>query len=125
MNFCPQCGALFQVVKKGAPSLRCPKCKFQKPLTRAETKQKINVHGGKSVEIAVIDKNVALLRPLSTVKVVCSTCGHTESETWSVETADETIHSTITFSDAQIVEQQEGAGVDYDLFFKLKDIGSR
>jgi DNA-directed RNA polymerase subunit M/transcription elongation factor TFIIS len=97
MNFCPQCGALLQVVKKGTPSLRCPKCKYQKPLNKEETKQKINVQRGKSVEIAVIDKKVASLRLLPTVNVVCLTCGHTESETWNVETANETIHSTITF----------------------------
>jgi DNA-directed RNA polymerase subunit M/transcription elongation factor TFIIS len=97
MNFCPQCGALLQVVKKGAPSLRCPKCKYKKPLKQEEAKQKINVHHGKAVEIAVIDKKVALLRQLPTVNVVCLTCGKTESETWNVETADETIHSTVTF----------------------------
>ncbi len=57
----------------------------------------MKVHLGKSVEIAVIDKNAASLRQLSTVKVVCLTCGHTESETWNVEAADENIHSTITF----------------------------
>ena len=97
MNFCPQCGALLQIIKKGGPSLRCPKCKYQEHLKQEETKQKIKVHGGKSVEIAVIDKNATSLRQLSTVKVVCLTCGHTESETWNVEAADETIHSTITF----------------------------
>jgi DNA-directed RNA polymerase subunit M/transcription elongation factor TFIIS len=97
MNFCPQCGALLQIVKKGVPSLRCPKCKYQKPLKQEETKQKMKVHLGKSVEIAVIDKNAASLRQQSTVKVVCLTCGHTVSETWNVEAADETIHSSITF----------------------------
>jgi len=94
MNFCPKCGTLLEVVRKGNPSLRCPKCKFREPL---QTKQKINVSCRKAVEITVIDKKTALLRPLPTVNVVCSTCGHTESETWSVETADEAIHSTITF----------------------------
>ena len=97
MNFCPQCGALLEVVKRGAPLLRCPKCKFQKPLTQVETNQKISVYCRKSIEIVVIDKNAALLRPLPTVNIVCSTCGHNESETWNVETADETIHCTITF----------------------------
>jgi len=97
MNFCPQCGGLLQVVKKGSPSFRCPKCKYQKPLNQEETKQRINVNIAKSVEIAVIDKNVASLRQLPTVNVVCLTCGHNESETWNVEAADETIHSTITF----------------------------
>ena len=97
MNFCPQCGALLQIVKKGTPSFRCTKCKYQKQLNQEETKQKIKVHKGKSVEIAVIDKNTASLRQLSTVNVVCLICGHTKSETWNVETADENIHSTITF----------------------------
>jgi DNA-directed RNA polymerase subunit M/transcription elongation factor TFIIS len=97
MNFCPECGALLQVVKKGTPSLRCSKCKYQKILEQGEIKQKINVHCGKSVEIAVIDKKAASLRQLPTVKIVCQTCGHTESETWTVESANETIHSTITF----------------------------
>jgi DNA-directed RNA polymerase subunit M/transcription elongation factor TFIIS len=97
MKFCPQCGGLLQVVKKGTPSLRCPKCKYQKPLEQEDTKQKVKVHCGKSIEIAVIDKKAASLRQLSTVNVVCQTCGHTESETWNVEAADETIHSTITF----------------------------
>jgi DNA-directed RNA polymerase, subunit M/Transcription elongation factor TFIIS len=96
MNFCPECGALLQVTKKGT-TLRCPKCKYQKPLKQEETKQKTNIHLGKSVEIAVIDKKTASLRQLSTIKIVCPVCGHTESETWTVETANETIHSTVTF----------------------------
>ena len=97
IDFCPQCGAMLQVFKKGTPSLRCLKCNFQKPLKQEETKKRIKVHGGKLVEIAVIDKNAASLRQLSTINMVCLTCGHTESETWNVETADEAIHSTITF----------------------------
>ncbi|GEM_PF-1791917 len=97
MNFCPQCGALLQVVKKGEASLRCPKCKYRKPIEQEETKQKIHISHGKSAEIAVIDKKTASLRQLPTVKVVCLICGHTESEIWNVEAADETIHSTITF----------------------------
>jgi len=97
MNFCPQCGALLQVVKKGEASLRCPKCKYRQPLEPEKTKQKISVSRGKPVEIAVIDKKAASLRQLPTVKLVCLICGHTESETWNVEVADETIHSTITF----------------------------
>jgi len=96
MDFCPECGALLQVAKKGA-TLRCPKCKYQKPIKTEEPQQKTNIHLGKSVEIAVIDKKTASLRQLPTVKIVCETCGHTESETWTVETANETIHSTITF----------------------------
>ncbi len=97
MNFCPQCGALLQVVKKGTPLLRCTKCKYQKPLDKEKTKQKMNIHCGKSAEIAVIDKKAALLRQLPVINVVCQTCGHTKSETWNVEVADETIHSTVTF----------------------------
>lgn len=95
MNFCPECGALLPVAKKG--TLRCPKCKYQKPIEQEETKQKTNIHPGKPVEIAVIDKKAASLRSLSTVRIVCPVCGHTESETWTVETANETIHSTVTF----------------------------
>jgi len=97
MNFCPECGALLQVVKKGTPSLKCSKCKYKKPLEQGDIKQQRKVHCGKSAEIAVIDKKTASLRQLPTVKIVCQTCGHTESETWNVETANETIHSTITF----------------------------
>ena len=97
MYFCPQCGALLQIVKKGDPLLRCTKCKYKKPLKHEETKQKINVHIRKTVEIAVIDKKIASLRQLPTINLVCLMCGNTESETWNVETADETIHSTITF----------------------------
>lgn len=97
MNFCPQCGGLLQIIKKGSPSLRCPKCKFQKPLKQGERKQKISVHCSKSAEIAVIDKKAALLRQMPIVNIVCLSCGHAESETWNVEAADETIHSTITF----------------------------
>ena len=97
MNFCPECGALLQVVKKGTISLRCSKCKYQKLIEQGEITQKINVHCGKSAEIAVIDKKAAALRQLPTVKIVCQTCGHTKSEIWTVEAANETIHSTITF----------------------------
>ena len=97
MNFCPQCGGLLQLVKKGAPSLRCPKCKFQKPLKQEDGKLKLIVHLGRSAEIAVIDKKTASLRQMPTVNMVCLSCGHSESETWNVEAADEMIHSTITF----------------------------
>jgi len=98
MNFCPQCGALLQLLKKGTPSLRCPKCKYEKPLKQEETKQKINKQDGKIVEIAVVDENEeSLLRLLPTVNVVCLTCGNTVSEVWNVEAGDETTHSTITF----------------------------
>jgi DNA-directed RNA polymerase subunit M len=97
MNFCPECGALLQVVKKGTPSLKCSKCKYKKPLDEEDTKRKINVHNEKLAEIVIIDKKTASLRQLPTVKLICQTCGHTESETWTVETANETIHSTITF----------------------------
>jgi DNA-directed RNA polymerase subunit M/transcription elongation factor TFIIS len=96
MNFCPECGALLQVAKKGS-TLRCPKCKYQKPTEKQEGIQKANIHSTKPVEIVVIDKKTASLRQLSTVKIVCPECGHTESETWTVETANEMIHSTITF----------------------------
>ena len=96
MNFCPECGALLQVAKKGT-TLRCSKCKYQKPIEQKETAHKTNIHTGKPVEIAVIDKAAASLRQQSTVKVVCPVCGHTESETWTVETASETIHASITF----------------------------
>jgi DNA-directed RNA polymerase subunit M/transcription elongation factor TFIIS len=97
MNFCPQCGGLLRVVKKGTPSLRCTKCKYNKPLKKGEKKQKISLHSGKSAEIVVIDKKAASLRQMPMVNIVCLSCGHKESETWNVEVADETIHSTITF----------------------------
>jgi DNA-directed RNA polymerase subunit M/transcription elongation factor TFIIS len=98
MNFCPQCGALLLIAKKGAPSLRCTKCKYQEPLKKEKTIQKIKLKIGKAVEIVVIDKETeAALRVLPTIHVVCETCGNIESETWNVEAADETLHSTITF----------------------------
>jgi DNA-directed RNA polymerase subunit M/transcription elongation factor TFIIS len=98
MNFCPKCGALLQVAKKGSPSLRCPKCKYQEPLKKEMAIQKIRVRNGKPVEIAVVDKDKeAMLRQLPTIHIVCETCGNTQSETWNVEAADETVHSTVTF----------------------------
>jgi DNA-directed RNA polymerase subunit M/transcription elongation factor TFIIS len=98
MNFCPKCGALLQVAKKGSPSLRCPKCKYHEPLKKEGAIQKIMVKNGKPVEIAVVDKDKeASLRQLPTIRIVCETCGNTKSETWNVEAADETIHSTVTF----------------------------
>ncbi len=96
MNFCPDCGALLQVAKKGT-TLRCPKCNYQKTLEKEETKQKTSISYGKLAEIAVIDKKAASLKRMPTVKIVCEKCRHTESETWNVETANQTIHSTITF----------------------------
>jgi DNA-directed RNA polymerase subunit M/transcription elongation factor TFIIS len=98
IDFCPRCGALLQVVKKGSPSLRCPKCKYQKPLKQEEVKQKIKVQNGKALEIAVVGKKEeVLLRSLPTVNVVCQECGYTLSEVWNVEAANENTHSTITF----------------------------
>jgi DNA-directed RNA polymerase subunit M/transcription elongation factor TFIIS len=96
MNFCPKCGNLLQVTKKSTICLKCPKCKYQTELNQEKVKTN-NVPCYKSKEITVIDKKAASLRQLPTVKVICQACGHTESETWQVETANETIHSTITF----------------------------
>jgi DNA-directed RNA polymerase subunit M/transcription elongation factor TFIIS len=98
MNFCPKCGTLLQVAKKGSPSLRCSKCKYREPLKKEMAIQKIRVRNGKPVEIAVVDKDKeAMLRQLPTIHIVCETCGNTQSETWNVEAADETVHSTVTF----------------------------
>ena len=63
-----------------------------------ESINKISIQLGRVAEIAVIDQNEeAMLRLLPTIHLVCEKCGNTESETWNVEAADETIHSTITF----------------------------
>jgi len=63
-----------------------------------ESNKKISLQLSKVAEIAVIDQSKeAQLRQLPTIHLVCETCGNTESETWNVEAADETIHSTITF----------------------------
>ncbi len=98
MDFCPKCGSILQKAKKDASTLRCPKCKFQKPMEHEELRKKIILQLGKVAEIAVIDQSKeALLRQLPTIHLVCETCGNTVSETWNVEAADETIHSTITF----------------------------
>ena len=98
MDFCPKCGSILQKAKKGSPTLRCPKCEYQKPIDQKETNKKLTLQLSKVAEIAVIDQNKeAQLRQLPTIHMVCETCGNTESETWNVEAADETIHSTITF----------------------------
>jgi DNA-directed RNA polymerase subunit M/transcription elongation factor TFIIS len=62
-----------------------------------EGKRKIILSNVKPVEIAVIDKKMASLRQLPTIKMVCLKCGHAESETWTVEAADEVIHASVTF----------------------------
>ena len=98
MNFCPKCGSILQPTKKGPSTLRCPKCKYQKIVEHKELDKKISLHLGKVAEIAVIDQSKeAMLRLLPTIHMVCEKCGNNESETWTVEAADETIHSTITF----------------------------
>ncbi len=76
----------------------CTKCKYQKQKENKESNKKISLRLGKVAEIAVIDQSKeAMLRQLSTIRMVCENCGNTESETWTVEAADETIHSSITF----------------------------
>jgi DNA-directed RNA polymerase subunit M/transcription elongation factor TFIIS len=98
MDFCPKCGSILQTAKKASSTLRCPKCKYQKPIEHQESKRKISLQLGRVAEIAVIDRNKeAMFRLLPTIHLVCEKCGNTESETWNVEAADETIHSTITF----------------------------
>lgn len=98
MDFCPKCGSIFQIIKKGSSKLVCPRCKYQKSIEIKESNKKIILQLGKVAEIAVIDQSKeAMLRQLPTIHIVCETCGNTESETWTVEAADETIHSTITF----------------------------
>jgi DNA-directed RNA polymerase subunit M/transcription elongation factor TFIIS len=98
MNFCPKCGALLKITKTGTPTLKCTKCKYQQPLKQEAINKKVIIHQGKEAEIVVIDKKKGeTLRQLPTIHVICQTCGNTKSETWNVEAADETIHSTITF----------------------------
>jgi len=98
MDFCPKCGSILQTTKKGTSTLKCTKCKYEKTMEHKEPNKKASLHLGKVAEIAVIDQNKeAMLRQLPTIHLVCETCGNTESETWTVEAADETIHSTITF----------------------------
>jgi DNA-directed RNA polymerase subunit M/transcription elongation factor TFIIS len=98
MDFCPKCGSILQTGKKGSSILRCPKCKYLKPMEHKESNKKISLQLSKVAEIAVIDQSKeATLRLLPTIRAICEKCGNTESETWTVEAADETIHSTITF----------------------------
>jgi DNA-directed RNA polymerase subunit M/transcription elongation factor TFIIS len=98
MDFCPKCGSMLQTTKKASSTLCCPKCKYQKPMDHKESNKKISLPLSKAAEITVIDQSKeALLRQLPTIHLVCEKCGNTESETWNVEAADETIHSTITF----------------------------
>jgi DNA-directed RNA polymerase subunit M/transcription elongation factor TFIIS len=98
MDFCPKCGSILQTAKKDSSTLICSKCKYQKPIEHKEPNKKFSLRLSKVVEIAVIDQSKeAMLRQLPTIHIVCETCGNTESETWTVEAADETIHSTITF----------------------------
>jgi DNA-directed RNA polymerase subunit M/transcription elongation factor TFIIS len=98
MDFCPKCGSMLQTSKKDSSIVICPKCRYQQPTEHREPSKKISIPLGKGAEIAVIDqRKEAMLRQHSTIHMVCETCGNTESETWTVEAADETIHSSITF----------------------------
>jgi DNA-directed RNA polymerase subunit M/transcription elongation factor TFIIS len=98
MDFCPKCGSILQTPKKGFSTLICSKCKYQKPIEYKVSNKKLSLRLCKVAEIAVIDQSKeAMLRQLPTIHMVCEVCGNTESETWTVEAADETIHSTITF----------------------------
>jgi DNA-directed RNA polymerase subunit M/transcription elongation factor TFIIS len=98
MDFCPNCGSILQTAKRGSFTLRCPKCKYQKQMEDKEPNKKLNLQLGKAAEITVIDQSKeATLRLLPTIHLVCEKCGNTKSETWNIEAADETIHSTITF----------------------------
>jgi DNA-directed RNA polymerase subunit M/transcription elongation factor TFIIS len=98
VNFCPECGALLKVANKSAPALKCPKCKYNKPIQQEEAKQKTNIHQGQPGEIAVIDKKEeATLRPNPTINVLCPKCGKNQSETWTVAVGGETTRSTLTF----------------------------
>jgi DNA-directed RNA polymerase subunit M/transcription elongation factor TFIIS len=98
VEFCPECGSILKTTKKDPFTLKCTKCNYQKPIDNKEPNKKVSLKLDKAAEIAVIDeRKEAMLRLLPTIHAVCETCGNTESETWSVEAADETIHSTISF----------------------------
>jgi len=98
VDFCPECGSILQTAKKDPFTLRCTKCKYQKLLEHKGSSKKVSLKLGKVAEIAVIDESQeAMLRLLPTIHVVCEVWGNTESETWNVETANETIHSTVSF----------------------------
>jgi DNA-directed RNA polymerase subunit M/transcription elongation factor TFIIS len=98
MDFCPKCGSILQTAKKDSSTLICSKCKYQKPIEHRESNKKLSPRLCKVAEIAVIDeRKEAMLRQLPTIHMVCEKCGNTKSETWTVEAADEIIHSTITF----------------------------
>ena len=98
MDFCPKCGSILQTAKKDPFTLKCPKCRYHKSIGHKEPIKKVSLKITKVPEIAVIDESQeVMLRLLPTIHVVCEVCGNTESETWNVETANETIHSTISF----------------------------
>jgi transcription factor S len=97
-TFCPRCGSFLKVTaRRGQPLISCPKCGYNKPVPKNET-PKQNLHIGRSIEIAVIDKKKeASLRTFPTVNVQCPVCGKNESETWTMAVGGETTNSTITF----------------------------
>jgi len=98
MDFCPKCGSILQTAKKDHFTLKCPKCRYHKSIGHKEPIKKVSLKITKVPEIAVIDESQeVMLRLLPTIHVVCEICGNTESETWNVETANENIHSTISF----------------------------
>ena len=98
MRFCPECGAMLEIVHQSPASLKCRKCGCTMKLKRDASTEKRTMHSydrGVS-EVAVLSREETKLRTFPVVNVKCEKCGKNESESWAIEVGSQGT-SAITF----------------------------
>ena len=96
MWFCPECGALLEMVHQSRPSLKCGKCGYTGKLQNSDLGEKRKLWVDRSLrEVAVLGEETKL-RTFPVVKSKCEKCGGNESESWTIEVGSQAA-SSVTF----------------------------
>ena len=89
MEFCPECGSIFEPKKAGtAVMLVCSKCGYKKPTASKEVKPKMTkvIKHGIKQQVTVIGKEEQKINTMPTLKVECPKCGNNLVYVWQVQT---------------------------------------
>jgi len=90
MDFCPNCGKKLIPLKKTEGKkvvllLSCPKCGYEKRVTRPMTTVPKNLEYAPQEGIVVLGKREQKLRTFPTIRMECPRCGNNLAYVWMVQ----------------------------------------